>query len=521
MADSVKMREQLDEILNELQIDDLPEERLLELRKQLNPYGRTIEGSDNYLNFSFINLTEKYMQRLMMTGMIGFLNQKCDAWRVPLGHRQFPVYDYVKDNTILDEFYKSWKDDPKINEEIAFNKKMMEKRVIVKEFLEELFQYNPDAHVRSVYKPQPKDIARGIIDTPAANLAIYEFKKSNVEFREQMIEYDRIQKLIAMREVNREAQREAQREAERKANEKIVLDINERAHSKARGKAQRGSEHEVHLKDIQYGPECEVHLKDITNTLNLDYLSQPRDISSLDDNIETLIAKKIVLPNIHYANVNYSNVPEEDRNLLRTVCEMIPPEDIYYDFRLYFEEHYDKLREAVLYLYCEKPEFDVAVNPYSWHETEEEAADFQKKHSGEVIADIFTAASGKWNLVAPFKKIREAAKYFNENTAVLEEITKQIESDAKLGKDLMERKVKQRKKQNIEENGPDAEFFAQWKKQNTTLKDMNAFTNNPNNMLSPDIPDDSVQVDIFRIADTGKVEKSHFFSKAEAPVMKE
>jgi hypothetical protein len=495
MTDSVKMREQLDAILNELEIDDLPEERLLELRKQLNPYGRTIEGSDNYLNFSFINLTEKYMQRLMMTGMIAFLNQKCDAWRVPLGHRQFPVYDYVKDNTILDEFYKTWKaDDPKISAEIAFNKKMMEKRVIVKEFLEELFQYNPDVHVRSVYKPQPKDIARGIIDTPAANLAIHELKKSNIEFREQMIEYDRIQKLIAMRE-GQACENIAHR------NEKIVLDINERARCKAMREKERREKYEATI-----DADCEKYIA-----------ACKAGSRSYPDNIDKLIAKKIVLPDIHYANVDYSNLTQEDKNLLRTVCEMIPPEDIYYDFKLYFEENYDKLREAVLYLYCEKPEFDVAINPYSWHETEEEAEDFQKKHSGEVIADIFTAASGKWNLIAPFKKVREAAKYFNENTTILEEITKQIESDAKLGKDLMERKVKQRKKQNVDESGPDAEFFAQWKKQNTTLKDMKAHTNN---MVSPDIPDDSVQVDVFRIADTGKVEKSHFFSRSEAPTVK-
>jgi len=456
MTDSVKMREQLDAILNELQIEDLPEERLLELRKQLNPYGRTIEGSNNYLNFSFINLTEKYMQRLMMTGMIGFLNQKCDAWKVPVGHHQFPVYEYVKDPSIMDNFYESWKrDDPRISEEIELNKKMMEKRVIVKEFLEELFQYNPDVHVRSVYKPQPKDIARGIIDTPAANLAIHELKKENAQFREQMIEYDRIQKIVAMRE--------------------SMYSTNDDSINNSKSKS---------------------------NAIN------------------NLIAKKIILPDVHYANVDYNAMSSEDKNLLRTACEMIPPEDIYYDFRLYFEENYDKLREAVLYLYSEKPEFDIAINPYSWHETEEEAEDFQKKHSNEVIADIFTATSGKWNLVAPFQKVREAAKYFNENTTILEEITKQIESDAKLGKDLMERKVKYRKKKNIEESGPDAEYFAQWKKQNNTLKEMHAFTNNPNNLVSPDIPDDSIQVDVFRIANSGKVEKSHFFSKAEAPTAK-
>lgn len=101
--------------------------------------------------------------------------------------------------------------------------------------------------------------------------------------------------------------------------------------------------------------------------------------------------------------MDFSKWSTEDKNALRTACEMIPPVDIFGKFKHYYEVNYDKLREAVMYLYCEKPDFDIAINPYSWHNTRDEAEKFQKKHRSEVISDIIIADSGKWNLFAPFK----------------------------------------------------------------------------------------------------------------------
>lgn len=319
----------------------------------------------------------------------------------------------------------------------------MQKRVVVKEFLEEFFQFNPDKHVRSSYKPQPKDLARNVIGTPAANLAIEHLKKKDLEFREHMLEFDRVQKLIDMKEG-------------------------------------------AHLES--------------------------------DEQIKKLVADKLVLPDQHYLTMDFSKWTDEDKNLLRTACSMIPPADIYHKFHNYFESNYDKLREAVLYLYCDKPDFDIAINPYSWHKTEEDAEEFQKKHKNEVITDIIKAHSGKWNFFAPFEKVRESMKYFNENTIVLEEIAKQIEKDAKLGAELVKNRIKQKKKQNIKEDGPDAEYFAKWKDQNSTLKDMGALEVNKDSYAPEDTPDDAIAVEVIKFAKGGlKMEKSHFFTKAAPP----
>lgn len=442
---SEKLAKDLTSILDELNaenIDNLTEAELLEYRKQLNTYGRTIEGSDNYLTFSHTNLSEKYTEKLQMTAMIGYLNSEVDRYLVPQGHRIVPVYDFCKDPTLIDEYSKEWTKTEQIQKELDQNTADMEKRIIIKEFLETLFQYNPDVHVRSSYKPQPKDIVRNVIDTPAANLAISQLKSKDAKFREQMLEYDRIQKMIAMKE----------------------------------------------------------------GVANL----------ALDD----MVSKKLVLPEVHYMTVDYENMPVQDLNLLRTVCEIIPPVDTFHKYKTYFDANYDKLREAVQYLYCDKSDFELAINPYSWHATRAEAEDFQKKHKGEVISDIIIADSGKWNIFSPYAKVRETMKYFNENTIILEEIASQIEQDAKLGESLMKNKIRVAKAANVAADGPDSSTFAKWKAGNSSLKDMNAYTPNEDSYAPEETPDDAIAVEVFRTVN-GSFKKNTFFSKAEAPVIPE
>jgi hypothetical protein len=446
LSEGEKLARELESLLDELtpeKIAEMDYDEIIDIRKKLNPYGRTIEGSDNWLTFSFTNLAEKYMERLLLTGLIGFLNRACDEWHVPDGIPVIPVYDFVRDPESITRFASDWKMTDKIQKDVRSNAEWMRKRVVVKEFLEDMFQYNPDQHVRSSYKPQPKDIERMIVTTPAAQLSIEEWRKRDPKFREQMLEFDRVQHLRAMKETQDE---------------------------------------------------------------------------KVDAIIDDLVSRNLVLPDQHYSTMDFAKWSEEDKNLLRTVCDMIPPADIYKKFRTYFENNYDKLREAVLHLYCDKPDFDIAVNPYQWHDSEESAIDFQKKHRDEVIADIIKVASGKWNFFAPFERVQSTAKFFNKNTIVLEEMAEQIERDQKLGADMMRKKVSVKKRQNIAEDGPDAEAFNKWKAQNTVLKDKGAESFNKESYAPADTPDDAICVPVFRISQGGlKMEKDHFFTKAEAP----
>ena len=421
----------LDE-LNEESIANMSNEEVLELRKKLNPYGRTIEGSNKILTFSYTDLQFEYTKKLITTTMIGFLNRMCDEWRVPDGIPIIPVYDYVRDPSKLDDFEKTLQNPDIMKKDLELNKLNMNKRVIIKEFLEDIFQYNPDLHVRSAYRPNPADDERNIINTPAGQLAIHELNKKDPEFRESMLLYER---------------------------EKLLKE-------KARESAKEQSELE----------------------------------NSEKSNNDVTLPDKLVL------------------DVIKQVTEMIPPADIFHRFQYYYDSNYEELRAIVGDLYCDKPCFETAINPYAWHDNEEDAEKFITKHRDEVISTIIKAHSGKWNIFSPYKKVRDSVKYFNKKTAVLEEIAKQIESDAKMGSELMRKRIKIKKKKNIEEVGPDDASFVKWRAQNSKLKEMGAESIKPSEYENQDELDNALEVPVFRISNGGtKMERTVFYSESVAP----
>lgn len=439
---SSKIAAILDEI-KEGKLDDNDYDKIIEYRDLLNPFGRIIEGSDHFLSFSYINMSENYMKKVITTAMIGYLNRACDEWHVPEGIPVIPVYDYIQNPELLNEYHKNWTITDKYKKDIEENAAYMEKRVIIKQFLEEMFQFNPDEHLRSAYRPQFKDLERKIITTPAANLAVKCLSKKDKEFREQVIEYNRICNLMTMSKTTEN-------------NKSFTIPA--------------------------------------LNTVQL---------------------KKLILSERENDIIDFSSWSEKDKNLMRTVCEMIPPADTFYKFNNYMESNYDKIREAVNHLYCEKSDFDISFCPHQWHDTEEEAIRYQNKHRDELSAAIFTARSGTWGLLAPFEKQRQAERFFGKDTTILEEMQKKNEQDLKIAKELMKHKVAKKKKKNIEEEGEFAEAFKKYKAQSTTLRDMGAITLDDSD---DDCPDDAIQCDVIRISDGGlNLTKDKFYSKSFPP----
>lgn len=398
-----------EERLNEI----LSPEEIIKLRKDLNPYGRTIQGADKILTFSYTDLRKEYMLKLLTTTIIGFLNRACDEWHVPDGMVPIPIYEYLKNPALLEQMSSKVPEKDRVE-----NTKWMEKRIIVKEFLEDMFQFNPDKHVRSAYRPNPDDPQRKeVLDTPAANLAIKTTSKFDHEFADRIT-----------------------------------------AATKAGGKR--------------------------------------------------IPQKKSAW---HTATKITKDPSKKDDTLQENTTEMIPPEDLYHRLRYYYDSNYEELRHVVEMLYCEKPDLETAINPYDWHNSRDEADAFINKHKNEVIAPIYPGYSGKWNFIGPFKQVRDSVRYYNENTIVLEEIMKQREIDEKLGKDLMKKRIKVKKQQNIKEAGPDDEAFVAWAKQNSSLKGI-ADKN------EDECPDNAVEVDIFRVSQVKQnVEKTKFYTQAEAP----
>jgi hypothetical protein len=465
---------ELDNILKELTDDDLAKmssEEIVALKQKINPYGRIIEGSDKYLNFSLTQISHEYWKKLITTAMVGFLNRMLDEWKVPEGVPVVPVYDYLENPSLVEppELILK-KNDTNAIYDYNFNKDWMKKRVVVKEFLEEMFQFNPDEHVRSSYRPNKKDSTRNLVKTEAGELAVNHLINTDREFRNEEL-------------LNQETMTKEEFE-KTKTDAKIEAKANSEAKTEANGSVPKFR----HLKKVVYV-----------------------------DGKPKVVIKKVPL----------NNTPEEvkekiknnkDPTLKNTVREIIPPHDFSGRFKNYLQENFEDLREAVKDLHCEKPEFELAMIPYAWHDSLEEAEDYKKKHRNEFIAEVFTAHSGKWNLFDCFKSQRESVNFYNDNTIIIEEMIKQIERDEKLGQDLMKNRIKKAKKKNVLQEGPDSEGFKKWRNSNDTLKTMGA--SHIGDMASDECPEDAVQVDVWKIAKGGiELTKERFFTKAEAPTV--
>jgi len=457
-----KTVDELNAILSELSeeaLDNIPNEIIDQLRIKSNPYGRTVEGSGKVLTYSFVDLSRKYMEKFLMTSMVSFLNRANDEWGVPSGVPVVAVSDYNKNNLLinppLDEDGNIKIKGPALLD-YENNVKFMEKRCIVKEFLAHAFQFDPEQHVRSAYRPNPDDESRDVLETPAAKLATIRAEKKSAKLKEKL-------RITNARRVAR--------------GKKAVENLPKITHSKKVTTPLEG------IKDIPMTP--------LTNSLYT---------NGEDDDYKVRLTKAT-----------------KDPTLIQTSTNMIPPEDLFHRFRYYVDVNYEEIQKVTNDLYCEKGDFETAVNPYEFHKNDEDADKFINKHKNEVIAKIWKAVSGKWNIISSRKAVRRGMTFKNEKTIILEEIMAQHERDSRIGASLMQKRIQMKKKKNIEEDGEDSEAFIKWKRNNSTLKELKSHYNEQSH-ASEDCPDDGIQVDYhIHNPKTGQFDTDHFFSQSEAP----
>lgn len=176
-------------------IKNIKVDKLSEIRKDLNPYNTSIVEEPGFLAFSYLFPQNDYLIKFTTTSMIAYLNAAVDEWDVPQDIPPVSVYDYVKNPNIINEMTAGWQKTPDVLARIEKNNEKMQERIIVKKFLEHLFQYDPHEHVRSAYVPPDPEEDRKDLPTPAGILAITESLSKN---RIKVLEDKRIQHLMNM-----------------------------------------------------------------------------------------------------------------------------------------------------------------------------------------------------------------------------------------------------------------------------------------------------------------------------------
>ena len=160
----------------------------------------------------------------------------------------------------------------------------------------------------------------------------------------------------------------------------------------------------------------------------------------------------------------------------RPAIEVIPPQDTFHRFNYYMEVNYEELRSCVDAIYDVKSDMEDAIFIYSTIEgtdsaIEKEQADYFIKNQDNFRSDVLPVEFGKWNLIGPFKKNRDRITFYNKNTEIIKRIMDRVESDKQIGKELMKQRVLKNKAENIRQAGPDPPGLSQYRNEN---KEINA-----------------------------------------------
>lgn len=408
-------------------------EDISKLRAQTNPYNTSIkEGEGNFLCFSYTAPHKEYLQKFYTTAMVAFVRTCLNEWKVAEDMPVVDVYQYAQNPGVIRELTAKWDQNPKLQQRVEEYEELMKKKLIVAEFFEEYFQYDPDKHVRSGYVP-PVDgeDSRQHIHTPAAILAVKKEIQQDPKFKSKiaLLEHPRMQRLLNMAT---------------KANPTNAA-------------------------------------KPYTTT-RLNYVANP----------STNVTK--------YLKYNEGSA---DPNIPLSVYELIPPADTFSRFTRYVETNYEALHDAVHHLYVELNDIDFAILPAYWAPTLKQANDLAEKHKDSLTLPLSVASSGKWNIIAPYKANREVSTYVSKDALLLKRMMQEREKDAKLVKQMTERKAVAAKKKNNAEEGPDAKMLAQYKNFKQAEFEEMGVKSIDEDILMDDLPDDKVEIPVFRISKGG------------------
>ena len=486
---------------------------LFDARKKLNPYSVKIDDCDSgSLLFSFINMQRDYMSKFMATSFLAFMRRAANEWGVPDAPVSVPVIDvldYLRDPTLADPIKPS--DDTKISQETADaydeNKRMMEKRIVVVEFLEYMFGFDPDRHARPGYKPNFKDPERRPIMTPSAEYSVL-INKKQVEKNKKSssTEKDEAQKLYDKYMEEKKAVEQG-KVVEKPCVRKVIRTI-------------KGRE----------GKPLKVERTIKCTQAEYDYFRLKKDNPEAPDNLLLERERKVIpMGTPEWSDYFDKKNTARDQALNDVVRDLIPPADMFYRFNVYVDKHYEQLQDAVRDLYHEKPDFDASILPYrlvtpttnSKGETvsiDDQIKSFRRKHARDIHFGINDVNFGNWSIIAPYAKNRDRVEYYGQNMAIFEEMFKMKASEQALARDMMTKSVARKRRTVQKVHGKnDPSFEKNYGSVGGQSLDKFGVDKLKDDEEDSDI-EDAIKVGVIRIGNGGrKIDVDEFYTQSEAP----
>ncbi len=473
--------------------ENLTPEVAAQVKKFVSPYGSIVAANESWINISVINWRDEFMKKFHMMGLVGYL------------YRTLEEYEDTED---LDAVRAKW--NKKIKEQEEFNRQLLSQgapqetveqiipdmrqkmetetklrrkvtRDVARRFLNKNFNYNPDRHLRGTHSENSKDPER----KPKAEV-----------LRENM------------------AIAESAPHVERKISENPELTF-------------------AYLKDkllytYQAANQCVDTIRGVMGSMR-------NPDSDIDDKMIILSKKHNQLKKLT-GDMSKLVGPLAAADTLAAIT-VEPPIDVFHHYNRYITNHYEQLLEAFEHLHNEKPDLHFSVIYYDHFKSDTKARDHRIMNTDLFRADVMSISNNGISMIGPFKENRQRVDFYNKNTEIMKRMMEQMEVDHRLGKDLMEKQMVDKKKKNIREVGPDAPGLAAYTKTgtgaNSTVQELGAkkaLTKEEQDAIFAEqrraeqdaVPEDAIQVEMFYPETTqdgeSELKRTYFYTQAEAPL---
>lgn len=477
-----------------LTVDDLTPEEVVGLRKHMNPLGNIIMTKQLHAVLSIINWRDLYLRRIHMTSLVGFLYRLASEF-VPTDELEQEKVRYDAECTKIKGGWDAGECAAALETAATVHKSRNElitstaKGFILK-FLNRNFKYDPDRHVRAAASDKKDDPDKPDRDDMIRKRCATEEKASEIEA-----------KLVNKPE--------------------MVFNY-----------VKSG------LVGLRAGlTETTDQLSKLLGILEpLTSLFAGTEVAPAIDDAIGLISKKFTQIKAARDDVKVLADPFAAADSA-AMLKVTPSADVFYNWGRYLDNHYEEVRDTVSALYSEKPDLEFSVILYDAFKTPEAAKSFLQQHANEFKWGVEHIQNNAVCLLGPFKENRHRVDYYNKNTEVLKMMHDQQEADHKLGKDIMEKQVRVKKRKNIEEAGPDAPGLAAYSRAMNVMSELgskkiisvdemreleNAKSTVEKIREDYEVPDDAIQVDVFAPVTgpdgTISLAKNKFYTQAEAPL---
>lgn len=472
--DAERLRELSQKIATDpSEVYNLSPEEAVELSRYLNPLGNVISEDKEYVNLSITNWTEQYWRKFLVTSLVAYIYR--------LQSEYLPEDEIEASRTQMErELATATAEEiPAIRAAHDSRTKLLTKtaRAMVLKFLNRNFNFNPDHHLRAAPSENPSDPER----KPRADEIIARCK-------------------IAETASTIEAKLQSKPDPTYNYLRSHLLTVYQTA-------------------------------VDVTQTVKSAITSLMDPMLDPSDKQGILLKKYKVLLGI-CADMKKIAEPLSTADTL-AAWKVDPPADVFHQFDRYVSNHYEQLREVCAALYNEKPDIEYAVIFYKSFHDAEAAAQHRKQHESHFRAEVLTLENTGVSLIGPFKENRSRVEFYNKHVEIMKRMMEQMETDHKLGKDLMEKQVKKKKRENIARDGPDAPGLREYSKAMNTMAELGAkkiLTREEQEKLEAaakiredvEVPADAIQVDMFypTTDESGEtvLAKKKMYTQAEAPL---